>query len=168
VAGRDEVFAQHPEIGGAADEVRVVRVHVAEAFLGALAARDSLGNLAVKFAHALLHGGFAQGFLALIVPGAQIEALALAQLGHPRGALLLKILAVQPAFDEVNRGDAVEAVQVADLVFEVFDKLPFAILALEIRRRKARKQQARFAKSLKDALPPVLHPANFLLVEEGH
>jgi hypothetical protein len=82
--------------------------------------------------------------------------LALAQLGNPRGALLLEILAI-PArhFDEVNRRDAVEAVQVADFVFEVFDKFPFAILALEIGRGKAGKQQARFAESLQDALPPV-------------
>ena len=71
-------------------------------------------------------------------------------------------------FDEVNRRDAVEAVQVADFVFEVFDKLPFAILALEIRRGKAREQQARFAEALKDALPPVLHPVDFLLVKERH
>src|ERR1039458_1906540 len=40
VSGRDEVLAQHPEIGGAANEVRVVRIHVAEAFFGALAAQD--------------------------------------------------------------------------------------------------------------------------------
>jgi hypothetical protein len=38
VAGRDEVLAQHPQIGGAADEVRVVRFHIAQTFLGALAA----------------------------------------------------------------------------------------------------------------------------------
>ena len=137
VSGRDEVLAQHPQIGGAADEVRVVRVHVAETFFGALAARDGLDNLAVELAHALLHGGFAQGFLALVMPGAQVEVLALAQFGDPRGALLLEILAV-PArhFDEVNRRDAIEAVQMADFVFEVFDKLPFAILALEIRRER--------------------------------
>ena len=94
---------------------------------------------------------------------------ALAQLGHPRGALLLKLLAV-PArhFDEVNRRDAVEAVQVADLVFEVFDELPFAILALEIRRGKAGEQEARFAETLKDTLAPVGHAVDFLLVEERH
>lgn len=169
VAGRDEVLAQYPQIGGAADEVRVVRVHVAETFLSAFAARDGLDNLAVEFAHALLHGGFAQGSLALVMPRAQVEVLALAQFGHPRGALLLELLAV-PArhFDEVNRRDAVESVQMADLVFEVFDELPLAILALEIRRRKAGKEQARFAETLQDALPPVLHPDNFLLVEEWH
>ena len=149
------------------NEVRVVRVHVAETFFGAFAARDGLDNLVVELAHVFLHGGFAQGFLALVMPRAQIKVLALAQFGNPRGALLLEILAV-PAryFDEVNRRDAVEAVQVADFVFEVFDKLPFAILALEIRRRKTREQQARFAEALKDALPPVLHPAYFLLVEK--
>ena len=58
--------------------------------------------------------------------------------------------------------------QVADFVFEVFDKLPLAILALEIRRGKAGEQQARFTEALKDALPPVLHPDNLLLVEEGN
>ena len=93
----------------------------------------------------------------------------LAQSGHPRGALLLEILAV-PAwhFDEVNRRDAFEAVQVADFVFEVFDKLPLATVALWIRRGKTRKQQARFAEALEYALPPVGHAGNFLLIEERH
>jgi len=156
VAGFDEVLAQHPQIGGATDEVRVVRVHVAETFFGALAAGDGLDNLAVELAHAFLHGGFAQGGLSQVMPRAQIEVLALAQFGNPRGALLFKILTI-PAwhFDEVNRRDAIETVQMADLVFEVFDKLPLAILALEIRRRKAGEQQARFAEALKNALPPV-------------
>ena len=103
------------------------------------------------------------------MPRTQVEVLTLAQLGNPRGALLLEILAV-PArhFDEVNRRDAIEAVQVADLVFEVFDELPLTILALEIRRGKAGKQQARFAESLKDALPPVGHAVDFLPVKERH
>ncbi len=141
--GLDEVIAHHPQIGSAPDEVRVVRVHVAETLFGTLTAGDGLDNLAVELAHAVLHGGFAQGFLALVMPGAQVEVLAFSQFGDPRGALLLEILAV-PArhFDEVNRRDAIEAVQVADFVLEVFDDLPFAILALEIRRRKAAEQQA--------------------------
>lgn len=56
--------------------------------------------------------------------------------------------------------------QMADLVFEVFDELPLAVLALQIRRRETRKQQPRFAESLKDALPPILHPVDFLNIEE--
>ncbi len=167
MAGLDKVFAQLPEIDGAADEVRVVRVHVAEAFFGALAACDGLDDLAVKLAHAFLHGGFAQGFLALVMPRAQIEVLALPQFGDPSGALLLEILGVPAGhFDEVNRRDAVEAVQMADFVFEVFDKFPLAILALEIRRGKAGEEEARFAEALKDPLPPVLHAVDFLLIEE--
>ena len=169
VTGLDEVLAQHPQIGGAADEMRVVRVHVAETFLGAFASHDGIGNLAIELAYAFLHGSFAQGFFALVMPWAQVEVLALAQFCHPRGALLLEILAV-PArhFNKVNWRYAIEPMQMADLVFEVFDELPLAIVALEIRRRKTREQQARFAKSLKDALTPVLHPVDFLLVEERH
>lgn len=54
------------------------------------------------------------------MPRAEVKVLALARFGDPRGALLLEILAV-PArhFDEVNRRDAIEPVQVADFVFEV-------------------------------------------------
>lgn len=61
VAGLDEVLAQHPQIDGAANEVRIVRVHVTEVFFGSFAARDGLNNLADEFAHAFLQGGFAQG-----------------------------------------------------------------------------------------------------------
>lgn len=43
-------------------------------------------------------------------------------------------------FEEINQRDAVEAVQVAD--FQVFDKYPLAILALEIRRGEAGEQWA--------------------------
>jgi len=153
-SGRDEILAEHPQIGGAADEVRVVRVHVAEAFLGAFATRDGLDNLAVEFAHTFLHGGFAQGFRNLVVPQAQVEVLSLAKLSNPRGALLLEVLAL-PArdFDEVNRRDAVDVLHMGDFVFEVLDTFPLAILALEIRGREVGEQQARFAESLEDALP---------------
>lgn len=98
-----------------------------------------------------------------------VAVVGLVPFADPRGTLLLELLVV-PArhFDKVNRRDAVEAVQVADFVFEVFDKLPLAILALEIRRRKTGEQLARFEEAMTDALPPVLHPVNFLLVEEGH
>lgn len=53
-----------------------------------------------------------------------------------------EILAV-PArhLDEVNRRDAIEAVQKAAFVFQVFDEFSFARFALEIHRRKKWKQQ---------------------------
>ncbi len=40
------------------------------------------------------------------------------------------------------------------------------MFALKICRRKTGKQQARFAETLKDALPPVGHAVDFVLVEE--
>jgi hypothetical protein len=67
-----------PKIGGAADEVRVVRVRVAETFFGTFVTRNGLDNLVVELAHAFLHGDFAQCGGALVVPGAQVEILALA------------------------------------------------------------------------------------------
>lgn len=141
---------------GAADEVRIARVDVAETLLSAFATCDGVKDLAVEFANAFLHGSFAQGDLAQIMPRTQVEVMSLAQLGNPCSALLLEIFAV-PArhFDEVNRCDSFESVQVANFIFDVFDKLPLAILALEIRRRKTHEQQARFSEPLKDALPPV-------------
>ena len=76
--------------------------------------------------------------IALVMPRAQIEVLAAAQFGNPRGATLVEILVVPTRNrDELNGRDAVEAVEVADLVFDVFDEFPFAIPALEIRRRQA-------------------------------
>ena len=146
--GLDEVLAQHPQIGGAADEMRVVGDHVAETLLGAFASHDGIGNLAIELAYAFLHGSFAQGFFALVMPWAQVEVLALAQFCHPRGALLLEILAVPTRyFNKVNWCYAIEPMQMADLVFEVFDELPLAIVALEIRRRKQHASSRRDSRS---------------------
>jgi hypothetical protein len=93
VAGLDEVLAQHPQIGGAADEVRIVRVHVAELF-SARSPRVMVWTIwRLSLPMRFLHGGLRAGLLALVVPRAQVEVLALAQFGNPRGALLLEILA---------------------------------------------------------------------------
>lgn len=42
------------------------------------------------------------------------------------------------------------------------------MLDFQIRRRKAREQQARFAEALKDVLPSVGHAVDFMLVEKGN
>src|SRR5207249_4109065 len=127
--------------GHATNKVRVVPVHVAETFLGSFAAQDGFGNLVIEFSHALSHGGLAQGLLALVIPRAQIEILSVAKFSHPRGATLVEILVI-PAqhVDEVNRGYAAESMQVTDFVLEIFNELPFAIFAFQIRRRKAGEQ----------------------------
>ena len=91
--------------------MRIVRIHVTETFFGALTACDGLDNLAVEFAQAFQHGTFAQGFLTLFIPRAQIQVLTFAKFCDPSGTLLLEILAF-PArhFDKVNRRDPIEAV----------------------------------------------------------
>ena len=122
--------------------MQVVRVYIARAFLGAFTTPDGLCNSLVQLTHALLDRCLPQGHLTQIMPRSKIEMLALAEFGYSRGALALETL-VRPSrhFDEVNRSDAAEAVQMADFVFEVLDKFPLAILASQIRGGQAREQQ---------------------------
>ncbi len=58
--------------------------------------------------------------------------------------------------------------KVADFVLEVLHELPLAIVAFEVCRRKTRQKQPRFPETLKDALAPILHPMDFIYVEEGN
>lgn len=100
-------FAQAAQFGNAANEVRVVRVNIAAALLGAFTALDAFDNPPVELRHALLHFGFRQRLFAFVKPRAEIDVLAAAQLRHPFGAALVEVL-VFPAghFDEVDGGDA--------------------------------------------------------------
>ena len=149
--------------------MRVVRIHIAETFLGAFAAKDGFCDLVVELFHALPHSGLAQRLLAQLMPWAQIEVLAAPQFGHPRGTAFVKVLVIPSGnHDKIDRRYAIEAVEVADLVLEVLHELPLAIVALEVCRRETRQKQPRFSETLKDALPPVLHAVDCLLVKKRH
>ena len=149
VSGLDEVLAQHAQIGDAADEVRVVRVHVAEAFLGAFAARmvSPIWRLSLPMRSCTAASRRASSPWSC--QGRRSKCWRLrSSATHAAHRWSKSLLVPARHVDKVYRRDAVEAMQVADFVFEVFDKLPFAILALEVGRRKAGEQQARFAEAL--------------------
>jgi hypothetical protein len=121
----------------------------------------------IELSQALPHGGLAQGLLTLVTPRAQIETLAAAQFSHPPGTV--KILVIPSGnYHKIDGRYATETVEMANLVLEVLHELPLAIVAFEICRRETRQKQPRFPEALKDALPPILHPTDFIHVEEGN
>ena len=144
-------------------EIRGHRANIPRNRQGPARALDAFPNVLPKSGHLLLDGLFGHLRRAGGKPGAEVDVVFGKNRRQPLGVLVLVGLG---NLDEVDRGVRVGTDQVMVLAALVFVPFPLAGFALKIVGRQAYQEHLRAPQATEDAVPPVVHVADFLFVEE--
>src|SRR6266850_1640689 len=170
-----ERLAQECEFANAADELWVVAVDVRGRLLRPIRAAQPLFDFNAQGLKPPRDMLIFKSALAFIVPSNdpdrllrdQVAPLTLAQFDQPLGNTPFHAGAVKARqLDKINWGHAFAEALANGFVANVFLPFAAAVITGEVVWREHREEQARFTETLCDALLPIGHARNVVLVEE--